>query len=101
MFTLTFPQSSQGKISVFFYSWSFWIFVCAADRETLLSFPVQSTTSLDIVVMILRVWALYNQSRLVLGVLLGLYAMEVVLLFARYLLESIAVGSGSATSKRK
>ena len=51
--------------------------------------------------MILRVWALYNQSRLVLGVLLGLYAMEVVLLFARYLLESIAVGSGSATSKPK
>ena len=47
--------------------------------------------------MILRVWALYNQSRLVLGALLGLYTVEVILLFVRYLLVSISVGSGSAS----
>ena len=31
-----------------------------------------------IVAMILRVWALYNQSRLILGTLLTLYAIEVI-----------------------
>ena len=32
-----------------------------------------------IVATILRVWALYNQSRLILGTLLALYAVEVII----------------------
>ena len=39
----------------------------------------------DAVVMILRVWALYNQSKTVLGVLLTLYTIELIL----YLVDSI------------
>ena len=33
-----------------------------------------------IVAMILRVWALYNQSRSILGTLLTLYAIEVIIM---------------------
>ena len=36
-------------------------------------------TLIGIVVMILRVWALYNQSKLILGTLLALYAIEVII----------------------
>ena len=35
-------------------------------------------TLFDIVVMILRVWALYNQSRFILRALLTFYAIEVI-----------------------
>lgn len=49
--------------------------------------------------MILRVWALYDRSKLVLGALLVLYAMEVIPLLVYYLLFSILLGSGSTEGK--
>lgn len=36
------------------------------------------TTVVTAVVMILRVWALYGRSRIILGVLLALYVMEII-----------------------
>ena len=40
------------------------------------------------VVMILRLWALYNQSRLILGVLLLFYAMESIAFFISFVILS-------------
>ena len=37
-----------------------------------------SMTVVTAAVMILRVWAMYNRSRIILGVLLSLYALEIV-----------------------
>ena len=36
-------------------------------------------TLFDLVVMLFRVWAMYNQSKYILGVLLTIYAIELVL----------------------
>ena len=36
-------------------------------------------TLVDTVVMILRVWALYGRSKFILGILLTLYAIEIIL----------------------
>ena len=36
-------------------------------------------TLFDLVVMLLRVWAMYNQSKYILGTLLTVYTIEVVL----------------------
>ena len=45
------------------------------------------------VVMILRVWAMYGGSRIVLGALLTLYATEVVVWLAYCIVESTRIGS--------
>jgi len=71
------------EMGILLYSWGFWLFVCAADF-----------------VMILRVWALYNQSRLVLGALVVLYVIEVVSLLARYLNDSISLGGSGVDIAR-
>ena len=41
-------------------------------------FPVQLNTLVIAVLMILRVWAMYNQSRLILGILLVCYAISII-----------------------
>ena len=51
------------------------------------------------VVMILRVWALYNRSILVLGTLLALYGMAMITFFICYVI--FFAGSGSPESKLK
>ena len=41
--------------------------------------PTRCFTLLDVVVMILRLWALYNQSKFVIGFLFTFYAIKVSL----------------------
>ncbi|KAF8452685.1 hypothetical protein L210DRAFT_2051569 [Boletus edulis BED1] len=51
----------QGKILTIIGQWALFIFIGAADLA-----------------MILRVWAIYSQSRIILGILLTLYVLEIV-----------------------
>jgi len=55
------PEKLCGAFNVISL-WSIFIFVCAAD-----------------IVMILRIWAMYNRSKIILGILLTTYLGEVVL----------------------
>ena len=48
-------------------------------------------TLVNTVVMILRVWALYNRSRLILGTLVTFYAMEVILVLVSSIILSIQI----------
>ena len=77
----TFPMSLlkdfEGKIVNCFSLWSFLIFIGAADRKISSLFPAQLNTLIVAVVMILRVWAMYNQSRIILGMLLMFYAISI------------------------
>ena len=75
----------KGKIVYYFASWSILIFIGAADRKILNLFPAQPNTFIIAVVMILRVWVLYNQSGLVLGILLVFYAISL----ASYLVDCV------------
>ena len=50
----------------------------AAGCKVLSLFPVQLNTLVVAVLMILRVWAMYNQSRLILGILLVCYAISII-----------------------
>ena len=50
----------------------------AAGCKVLSLFPVQLNTLVIAVLMILRVWAMYNQSRLILGILLVCYAISII-----------------------
>ena len=45
------------------------------------------------VVMILRVWAMYDRSRIILGALLTLYATEAVVCLVYCIMESTRIGT--------
>ena len=68
----------EGEIVDCVASWSILVFIGAADRKILSSFSAQLNTLAVAVVMILRVWAMYNQSRLVLGILLVFYPLLII-----------------------
>ena len=53
-----------------------------------LTFPSLWISLVDAAVMILRLWALYNQSRLILGTLLTFFAMQIVAYFVAYVMFS-------------
>ena len=53
-------------------------------------------TLADVVAMILRAWALYNRSRFILGVLLTLYAIEVIV----YLVDVVILSTQSESAGR-
>ena len=55
--------------------------------------------TLDAVVMILRVWALYDRSMLVLGTLLTIYTMEEVTMFISYVIITARLGSSESKPK--
>ena len=63
------------------YGFSLWaglIFFGAAECEIPCSFTTRRVTSINAVAMILRVWALYGGSKVILGALLTLYATEII-----------------------
>ena len=68
----------EGEMVRYFGSWSFLMFIGAADRTISSLFPAQLNTLVVAVVMILRLWAMYNQSRLILGMLLVFYAISII-----------------------
>lgn len=70
----------QGNTLDIIGAWTTLTFIGAADCEIscLLRLRVRWITSMVSVVMILRVWALYRGLKLVLGVLLTVYAMEII-----------------------
>ena len=76
----TFPifllKEFEGEIVYYFASWSILAFIGAADRKFSSLFLAQLNTLVVAVVMILRVWAMYSQSRLILGILLVFYAIS-------------------------
>ena len=55
------------------------LFLGAADCELLCnSLSEKQTLNVTAVVMILRVWAMYNRSKLILGILLTTFSLEIV-----------------------
>ena len=60
-------------------AWTFFIFIGAADRELFYnSLVAKQTLIVAAVAMILRVWAMYNRSRLILNTLLVLFFLEII-----------------------
>ena len=68
----------EGEMVACVGSWSMLAFIGAADRKILSSFPARLNTLVVVVIMFLRVWAMYNRSRLVLGMLLVFYAISII-----------------------
>ena len=59
--------------------WAFLFFFDAANCELLCnSLSENRIIMMNTVVMILRVWVMYNRSRLILGILLMLFSVEVI-----------------------
>lgn len=87
---------SQGSTSLLIGEWSFWIFVCAADCKVSILLPAQLITLVAAVVMILRVRALYYQSRLITSVLFALYAMQYISFLVYFILLSARLSSGKS-----
>ena len=62
------------------YAWTFQIFLNTADRELLFCmFPLSPTVIPIIVIMILRVYAMWNRSKNVLYLLLFIYVPQVTI----------------------
>lgn len=70
------------------------IFVCAADCKISGSLLVRVFTLITAVVMVLRVWAIYNRSRFILHTFLTLYAIEVVLFLVDRIMFNIEKNEG-------
>ena len=68
----------EGETVAYFSSWSILIFIGAADCKIPGLFLARLNTSASTVIMILRVWVMYNQSRLILGILLVFYAISII-----------------------
>ena len=54
--------------------------------------PARLNTSVVAVVMILRVWAMYNRSRLSLGILLVFYTISLISYLADYAIKAKGLG---------
>lgn len=60
--------------------WAFVVFISAADRKLLSpSHAIISYSYTNTVVMVLRVYAMWNRSKIILGVLLSFYVIEVII----------------------
>ena len=68
--------------------------MCSADREIPSLFSTCWIILVGEVVMILRLWALYERSKFILGILLIFYAMEMILFFTIFVIYS--KGSGNS-----
>ena len=69
----------KGTAVTWMYAWAFQIFLNTADRELLLRmFPLSPTVIMIIVVMILRVYAMWNRSKRILYLLLLIYVPQVI-----------------------
>ena len=82
----------EGKIVYYFCSWSILMFIGAADCKISSLFPAQLNTLVVAVVMILRAWAMYNQSRLILGILLVCYTISIISLLVDRVLDAKDLG---------
>ena len=68
----------EGEILYYFVPSSLLVFIGAADCKNLSLFTTRLNTLAVAVVMILRVWAMYNRSMLILGMLLVFYTIAVI-----------------------
>lgn len=59
-------------------SWSVSVFFASADCEVSHLYRLRPIVLTSAVVMILRVWALYGRSKIILGALLIFYGIEVI-----------------------
>ena len=82
----------EGEIGYYFAWWSILVFIGAADRKIVSLFLARLNTLVVAVVIILRVWAMYNQSRLILGVLLVFYAISLTSFVVDHVIVSKSVG---------
>ena len=81
----------QGKIIIAIRGWTFLLFLGAADCESLCnSLSEKKTLIVTTVVMILRVWVMYNRSRLILGTLLTTFFLEIISLTLTAAIQSDA-----------
>ena len=85
-----------GNIVFFLGTWTFWVCMCSADREIPSLFSMYWITFVDEVVMTLRLWALYNRSRFILGSVLMFYLMEIISSFVGFVVFSKSSGYNSA-----
>ena len=70
---------TKGTAVIWAFQWAFVIFLTAADCELLLFlFPLPPTVVSITVVMILRVYAMWNQSKRILFVLLFIFIPQVI-----------------------
>ena len=88
----------EGEIGYYFAWWSILVFIGAADCKILCLFLARLNTLVVAVVIILRVWAMYNQSRLILGVLLVFYAISLTSFVVDHVIVSKSVGMSKITS---
>lgn len=69
----------QGTILLIINSWAYLLFIGAADcKSCMLYFPNMEIQVIAVVMMILRVWVMYNRSRLILGLLLAPFSVEII-----------------------
>ena len=80
----------QGKTFGIFDAWASFIFIGAAQRKLVFT-SSKSSLVINTVVMILRVWALYRRSVIILATLLTLYAIEFILYFVAAVIASITI----------
>lgn len=70
---------SKGTVIFLVFIWTFLVFLSAADRESPYPLIQSLTMRLTTVMMILRVYAVWNRSRKILCVLLFIYMAQTVI----------------------
>ena len=68
----------QGVILDIITQWTFVLFLAAADCELYSSLCQKKQALMMAVAMILRIWAMYDRSRLILGTLLTMFCLEII-----------------------
>ena len=91
MFLKFLLKNFKGEIVDYFTLWTMLVFIGAADCKIVSLFQAQLNTLLVAVVMILHMWAIYNQSRLILGMLLMFYTILIIL----FLVDRVVSTRGS------
>ena len=77
---LMLANNSKGTIYIIVLQWVFTLWILAVDRES----PPRAFSSVlhsVIVMMLLRVYAMWNRSKIILGVLLLTYASQSIISF--------------------
>ena len=82
----------EGEIVYNFASWSMLTFIGAADCKISSLLPAWLNTLVVAVVMILCMWVMYNQLRLILGMLLVFHAVSLTLCLVDRVIFSKNVG---------
>ena len=89
----------QGAILYTISKWTFVFFLGAADCGLLCGLPSEKATlTVTAVVMILRVWAMYNRSRLILRTLLMLFSVVTMFtVLGAVIYSDLTIFSGTLT----